>query len=77
MLGAHAEPPGTRSHRPVPKDVIDARVALEARRRLTHEEVGVAVIARGLGFDDAANFTKFFRRRTGVTPEQFRESYRA
>ncbi|MFW0789421.1 helix-turn-helix domain-containing protein [Gordonia sp. CPCC 205333] len=59
-----------------PKDIIDDRVALEARRRLAHEDAGVAAIARSLGFDDPANFTKFFRRRTGLTPEQFRSGYR-
>jgi len=30
------------------------------------------VVARELGFRDAAYFTRFFRRETGMTPRRFR-----
>ena len=32
-------------------------------------------IAADLGFQDASNFVKFFKRETGTTPLQFREGY--
>ncbi|WP_037578164.1 AraC family transcriptional regulator [Phaeacidiphilus oryzae] len=56
-----------------PKELIDARVELEAKRLLAHTELPVAVIARGLGFSEPTNFGKFFTRRAGLTPGAFRE----
>lgn len=57
-----------------PKEVIDARIILEAQRRLAWSSDDVATIARDLRFSEASNFTKFFRRRTGVSPTVFRET---
>jgi AraC-like DNA-binding protein len=54
------------------KQVIDARVVLEAKRLLAHTDEPVAAIARQLGFAEATNFGKFFARRAGVTPGEFR-----
>jgi len=34
----------------------------------------VATIARHLGFTEPTNFTKFFARRTGTTPADFRRT---
>lgn len=57
-----------------PKDVIDARVILEAQRRLAWSDSDIATISRGLRFTEASNFTKYFRSRTGVSPSEFRDS---
>lgn len=57
-----------------PKEVIDARVILEAQRRLAWSKEDVATIARALRFSEASNFTKFFRSRTGTSPSAFREA---
>jgi AraC-like DNA-binding protein len=54
------------------KDVIDARVALEARRMLAHTDLPVGSIARQLGFTEVTNFGKFFARRVNMTPGAFR-----
>ncbi|MGW2048313.1 AraC family transcriptional regulator [Streptomyces sp. NPDC001858] len=54
------------------KQVIDARVALQAQRLLAHTDEPVAVIARRLGFSEPTNFGKFFTRHTGTTPGAFR-----
>lgn len=59
------------------KRFIDDRVVLEAQRLLAHTDDAVARIAQHVGFDDAANFAKFFRTRSGMTPGRFRESVRA
>ncbi|MEU6142693.1 AraC family transcriptional regulator [Streptomyces sp. NPDC047081] len=57
------------------KQVIDARVALQAQRLLAHSDQPVAVIARGLGFSEPTNFGKFFTRHTGTTPGDFRRAH--
>ncbi|MGW2725039.1 AraC family transcriptional regulator [Streptomyces sp. NPDC001492] len=54
------------------KDVIDARVALEARRLLAHTDLPITAIARRLGFSEVTNFGKFFVRRVRMTPGAFR-----
>lgn len=56
-----------------PKEVIDARVILEARRRLAWSTEDISTIARALRFSEASNFTKFFRARTGTSPSAFRD----
>lgn len=58
------------------KQVVDQRVALEARRRLTDPVVTTAAIARDLGFSEATNFVKFFRRLVGMTPTEWQEGLR-
>ena len=54
------------------KQLIDARVALEAQRLLAHTDQPVATIARRLGFSEPTNFGKFFTRQTGAAPGEFR-----
>ncbi|WP_407342890.1 helix-turn-helix domain-containing protein [Pengzhenrongella phosphoraccumulans] len=57
-----------------PKQVIDARLVLESRRLLTYSDISVSAVGRRLGFDDPANFCKFFTRATGMSPGAFRAS---
>lgn len=59
------------------KDVIDARVALEARRLLVHTDLPIAAIARHLGFSEVTNFGKFFGRRVNMAPGAFRRDARS
>jgi AraC-like DNA-binding protein len=58
------------------KEFIDARVLLEAKRLLAHSDLSVMQCARQLGFQDAANFSKFFEQRASLTPGAFRASAR-
>jgi len=62
----------TAPHGATPKQVIDARLVLEARRLLVHTSQSVAEIGLALGFDDASNFSSFFQLRTGSTPGSVR-----
>jgi AraC family transcriptional regulator, transcriptional activator of pobA len=55
-----------------PIQLIHARILLEAKRRLHYTDGPVREIAYALGFDDAAYFTRFFSRRTGLSPRAFR-----
>lgn len=57
------------------KSVIAARIALEAKRLLAHTDRPVYLIANGLGFVEATNFAKFFKRETGFTPVAFRRAH--
>jgi AraC-like DNA-binding protein len=54
------------------KQVVDARVTLEARRLLACTDAPVADIGRRLGFPEPTNFGRFFLRETGQTPGDFR-----
>jgi AraC-like DNA-binding protein len=59
------------------KAVITDRLVLEAKRLLAHTLLPVAVIGNQLGFAEATNFVKFFRRETGLTPGDFRAEQRS
>ena len=54
------------------KALLVGRIVLEAKRLLAHSAAPVAAIAADLGFEEATNFVKFFRRETGLTPGAFR-----
>ena len=54
------------------KEFLVRRIVLEAKRLLAHTALPVASIADQLGFDEATNFVKFFRRETQATPGAFR-----
>ena len=54
------------------KRVIVERILLEAKRLLAHSQLPVASISHQLGFDEATNFVKYFKRETGTTPNQLR-----
>lgn len=58
------------------KSVIMARIALEAKRLLVHTDRPIYLIAEGLGFEEASNFAKFFKRETGFPPLGFRQQYK-
>lgn len=55
-----------------PTKVIHSRIVTEAKRSLIFSDLPVEQIAFRLGFDDAAYFTRFFRREVGQTPSHFR-----
>ncbi len=59
------------------KAFIAARINLEAKRLLVHTDLIIANIADKLGFEEATNFSKFFKRETGCTPAEFRQRQRA
>lgn len=56
-----------------PKRCIARRLVVEAEHLLTNTKLPVQTIAEQLGFDEATNFGKFFRRENGLAPLLFRE----
>lgn len=57
-----------------PKIYIDLRTILEAKRLLSYSSLTIKEVGFELGFDEPTNFNKYFRKHTGVTPVQFRDS---
>lgn len=58
------------------KQVIDSFIILEAKRRLSIDSIQIQQLAELLGFDEATNFVKFFKKHTSLTPTQFKKSTR-
>jgi len=56
-----------------PKELIDDRVLLEAKRILAHTTENVKEIAYHLGYEEPTNFIKYFKKHSTVTPTEFRE----
>jgi len=50
------------------KGYICERLLLEAKRLLAHDQLSQAQCGQRLGFSDAANFSAFFLRETGLRP---------
>ena len=58
------------------KDFIARRIILEAKRFLAHTDRPIYQIADDLGFDEATNFAKFFRKYARQAPAEFRAVHR-
>ena len=52
--------------------LLHDRLLLEAKREINFGKRSHKEIAYLLGFDDPAYFSRFFKKRTGITPEQFK-----
>jgi AraC family transcriptional activator of pobA len=55
-------------------DIVHARLAREACRRLTYIAAPVSKLAFELGFKDPAYFCRFFKRHTGASPRDYRRA---
>ncbi|MEI9810637.1 MAG: helix-turn-helix transcriptional regulator [Bacteroidota bacterium] len=56
-------------------EVIRERIILEAKRLLVNADMSISEMADQLNFQDNSYFTKFFKKYTGKTPEDFRKGY--
>lgn len=54
-------------------DLIRKRITIEAQRLLHYTYYTVSEIADKLGFESVSYFVTFFKKNTGLTPEQFRK----
>ncbi|WP_203963428.1 helix-turn-helix domain-containing protein [Actinocatenispora thailandica] len=59
-----------------PKQAINRRLVLEARRLLAHTDQPITQLAHRLGFRDPSNFSAFFVTQTGQSPSVFRAGTR-
>lgn len=58
-----------------PSDFIKNRILLEAKRQLIYTNESVKQIAYDLGFNDAAYFTRFFKKAVLKSPLQFKKEH--
>jgi AraC-like DNA-binding protein len=54
-------------------DLIQERVTLEAKRFFAYSHLTISQVSDKLHFSEPSYFIRFFKKQTGVTPEQFRE----
>lgn len=54
------------------KTFIDDYVMLEAKRSMISTNQNIKEISFKLGFDEVTNFTKFFKKKSGVSPKIFK-----
>lgn len=57
------------------KSYIASRINLEAKRLLAYTDLPVGLISERVGFDEATNFVKFFKREMGCSPGEFRRQH--
>lgn len=57
-----------------PKEMINDRILLEAKRLLVHTLLSIKEIGQNLGFDDPAYFVRYFKKNTTTTPVEFRKT---
>jgi len=53
-------------------DIVNGRIAEEAKLLLKQTQWNISEIAFTLGFEEVAHFSNFFKRHTGLSPLQFR-----
>lgn len=53
--------------------LIHDRIILEAKRKIIHSEYTLKEIAYELGFTDRPYFSRFFKKQTGSSPEDFQK----
>jgi AraC-like DNA-binding protein len=53
--------------------IIHDRIILESKRLIIHSESTIKEIAYDLGFSDRPYFSRFFKKQTGQTPDEFQK----
>lgn len=56
-----------------PLQFIQSRIMLEAKRSLRYSEKSISEIAYELGYNDVQSFSRFFKKREGTSPVDFRK----
>jgi AraC family transcriptional activator of pobA len=59
-----------------PVRLIHECLLREAKRRLMGSSLPISAIALELGFEDAAYFSRLFHAKSGMSPQQYRQSFR-
>lgn len=56
-------------------DYIHARLLFEAKSKLLNKDVYIKEIADSLGYNDALYFSRFFKKKCGLSPLQYRKQF--
>lgn len=59
------------------QQLLDEVREADSRRLLAHLGLSIEQIAQAVGFKDPANFTRAFRKWTGIAPREYRQSLQA
>ena len=57
------------------KAFLDETHLKQIKRQLINSKDSIKKVALSAGFEETSNFYKFFKRHTGLTPEQFRNTH--
>jgi AraC-like DNA-binding protein len=57
-----------------PLQYIQDRIMLEARRLLTFTDKSIKEVGYEIGFEDIQTFSRFFKKKEGVSPKEFKEN---
>lgn len=57
-----------------PSQIIQDRITVEARRLLRYTDRAIKHITFELGFEEVSYFSNFFKKNTGMSPSEFRNS---
>jgi AraC family transcriptional activator of pobA len=66
-----------KTHGVSPKQLIQKRFILEAKRLLSYSSLSVSEVGYEIGFEDPNYFSRFFRSHEKMTPLEFREKFRS
>lgn len=56
-----------------PMDIIHERIMIHARKQIYHTNKSIKEIAYDLGYEDIQTFSRFFKNKEGLSPNQYRE----
>jgi len=56
-------------------ELIKDRIILEAKRLIIHTQLTISEITHQLGFNNKSHFGKYFKKDTGLSPDQFRKKF--
>ncbi len=59
-----------------PKRWLINVIIQEIRQELTYGGLTVGELASKYGFEDSTNFTKFFKKHTGITPTEYKRNFK-
>jgi AraC-like DNA-binding protein len=59
-----------------PLQVIHERITTEAKRLLLYTDMSIKSIGYELGYEEYAQFSKFFKKQVGIGPSEFRQANR-
>ncbi|OZI08095.1 AraC family transcriptional regulator [Siphonobacter sp. BAB-5385] len=60
-----------------PQHIIHDRIMMHARRQIGYTNLSIKEIAYELGYEDIHSFSRFFKKKEGISPLQYREKFLA